>query len=768
MALGESNHAKLYFADANVTLDVRRFEVHESMSRLWSVVAYGACSDPRVEFSGVVDHGAAFVLDRPGRATTPRRLWTGICAEVTHASAPPDEQGVSLYRVRIVPELWRLSLNRQSRVFQHAAGIQIILAILEEWGFVLGRQVVVRNVTEKDAGRYLAREMTVQYEESDFAFISRLLEDSGLSLYFEYAPDIAGDSDRVRGRDLTRIVIDAEPQAAELESASDASSAKQKPDYLKYIVGPLAYLGEHSDAKNLGLATDAVINASVTRLVRPGAVTILDRDFRDQLGLRVSDSSHVPEGGKEAKPLPDGSHESGLTSESKYQQYSFRAGYLASEGDPAKGDDFKLDKQASIHETFAIRSSRYVTKFLTNALEVAPGSVVMFGEANDLGLTELTSGAEHPRTELGGKKKHLVVETSLRGDTMGGWHVSCVAVRAEEVFRPARSTPRPRIHGVQSALVVGPSTSDLEYVYSDDFGRVRVQFHWDRQHRFGEPLQAEDGKHVEAIGSCWVRVASPWAGSGYGMVATPRVGHEVVVAFLDGDPDQPVIVRSLHNAPHPSPYSLPESRTKTGLKSNSSPNGHGFNELSFEDAAGREQLSIQAQKDLSAIVKGAESHSVGSSQSTTIGAGDTLHTGDRWQLAVGQDGVGISVDGAMLTVQVGGADGSYVQISDSCVTILAKGDIHFHAGADLEFSALNDVNVDGLDPKGTAPICINHPSRVATAVSIPGYAQAGDPSPGASLPPGQKPEGGGGKPGPVGEQHHDVEFQITETPIGPT
>lgn len=174
---------------------------------------------------------------------------------------------------------------------------------------------------------------------------------------------------------------------------------------------------------------------------------------------------------------------------------------------------------------------------------------------------------------------------------------------AETVFRPPRVTPRPIIPGVQSAVVVGAGG---EEIYTDAHGRVKVQFHWDRQ-----------GKRNDRS-SCWIRVSHPWAGAGFGAVFLPRVGQEVLVQFLEGDPDRPVLVGRVFNGATPHPYSLPSDKTISTLKTRSTPGGKGFNELRFEDKAGKEEVFLHAQRDLNELIRANHARQVGGHSNTTV------------------------------------------------------------------------------------------------------------------------------------------------------
>jgi type VI secretion system secreted protein VgrG len=165
---------------------------------------------------------------------------------------------------------------------------------------------------------------------------------------------------------------------------------------------------------------------------------------------------------------------------------------------------------------------------------------------------------------------------------------TCIPAAAGVTFRPGQITPKPTVEGVQTATVVGPAG---EEIFTDKYGRVKVQFHWDRH-----------GRH-DADSSCWMRVAQNWAGKKWGTIFIPRIGMEVIVDFMEGDPDQPIIIGSVYNADTMPPYTLPDEKTKSTIKSNSSKGGGGFNEFRIEDKKGDEQIFIHAEKDLDIRVK---------------------------------------------------------------------------------------------------------------------------------------------------------------------
>lgn len=179
-------------------------------------------------------------------------------------------------------------------------------------------------------------------------------------------------------------------------------------------------------------------------------------------------------------------------------------------------------------------------------------------------------------------------------------------------FRPPRRTPKPVMKGPQTAVVVGPSG---EEIHTDEYSRVKVQFHWDR-------LGGNDENS-----SCWVRVSSVWAGSGWGFIQIPRIGQEVIVDFLEGDPDQPIITGRVYNAEQMPPYGLPDNATQSGWKSNSSLGGGGWNELRFEDKAGSEEVYFQAQKDHNELVKNNETRLIQHDMSERVDNNSTQSIG---------------------------------------------------------------------------------------------------------------------------------------------
>ncbi len=225
---------------------------------------------------------------------------------------------------------------------------------------------------------------------------------------------------------------------------------------------------------------------------------------------------------------------------------------------------------------------------MTNAVDLEPGSVFRV-EA-------------HPHPELDGRDV-LVVAFSIDGSPDDAWTMAGQAVFAAAPYRPKIQTPKPRIKSLQSATVVGPRGQEI---HTDELGRVRVQFPWDREGK------SDDGS------SCWVRVSQGWSGLVYGEIMIPRIGQEVLVEFLQGNPDQPMVTGRLFNATQPVPYRLPEHKTRSAWKSDSSLGSAGFNEIMYEDLKGQELVWEQAQKDRQKLVKNDERSTIGHDRQKTV------------------------------------------------------------------------------------------------------------------------------------------------------
>ena len=304
--------------------------------------------------------------------------------------------------------------------------------------------------------------------------------------------------------------------------------------------------------------------------------------------------------------------------------------------------------------------------------EAAP-AVVVYGGGN---CRRLTPGSKftlagHPNANGSYVLTRVEQRASVAGSYQTGksaafdYTVNCRCVPAALPVRPQRVTPRPRVAGAQTAVVVGPSGQEI---FTDKYSRVKVQFFWDR-------LGTND-----ANSSCWVRVGTPWAGKQWGTIHIPRIGQEVIVDFLEGDPDRPIIVGSVYNDTNMPPYTLPDNATQSGVKSRSSASGEAtnFNELCFEDKKGSELITFHAEKDFTRVVENNDSLTVGSSDSNTCPDGSqtiSVYKNRTESVETGDESVTIKKGKRTVTVSQGD-DAHEVTQGNRTVTVGQGDDTH--------------------------------------------------------------------------------------------
>ncbi len=559
-------------------LDVRHMAIEEGISRLFQIDLTVLSLDASLDFDAIVGRPAGFSMEwAPGQT----RRWDGYCNRFEQVAAEPD--GASTYKLRIVPALWFLTQRRNYRIFQQQTEPDIVLQILrDDWD--------IKPEVRLDRAVHKTRKYRVQYAESDFHFMCRILEDAGISFFFETIAN------------RTTLVLTDSPHTAT----------------------PIAPLPVAASSSRRAETVFCVADVRLRQRVRPGRYVMRDHDFRRSADFELGADAQAPGEGVEKK-----------LERFHYAPGAFLFGTSPQGGTPVADDrgaaraNNEEGIQVAERRLHAKRGDAVTCEFETTAHFLMPGVVMCM--------------LDHPHADLGPDKGLLVVEGNIEGGHDEEWRHRCRAHLAETPYRPALATRKPRVHGTESATVVGPRGEDI---HVDEFGRVRVQFHWDR---YGT---------MDHNSGCWVHVSQPWAGAGYGRIDIPRVGQEVLVDFLNGDPDRPVIVGRVFTALQTAIYKLPENKTRSGWRSNSSPGGDGYNEIMFEDAAGQELFNIQAQKDLTKLVKNSEdvvignnrdelvkndvtetigqnkAVTVGVNQRTRVGATDTLHVGKRYEASI--------------------------------------------------------------------------------------------------------------------------------------
>lgn len=538
-------------------LDVRSFTVNEAVSGLFTIRLRFMSSRPDIDFDAVIGRPAAFRVTRGATIGEPR-LWTGVASNIEQVDIEDTVKGLSSYEVVLVPQLWLLTQRRNYRMFQQMSEPKIVLKLLGDWG--------IEPELEIDLGAYKDRKYRVQYGESDYAFLCRMLEDAGIAFYFK----------QVDGE--TKLVL------------SDRLHTKQP-------VSRLPYVNRSTNRTPADFATDV----KLTRQVRPGTYTQRDHDYRRPPSFPLMATAQSDD---DIERLLERYH---------YTPGSFL--YRADSGDSTPVADDKGKARTDLDEGAAQVQKRLEAKRAAARLVVFRTTVI------DLKPGDVATVDGYPRPDLENKNL-LVVATSFTGDWKGDWVHVCETRFTDMPYRPPLVTPKPRVQGVESATVVGPKG---EEIHTDEFGRVRVQFHWDREGRRDE------------TSSCWIHVSQAWGGAGYGATNLPRVGQEVIVDFLGGDPDRPVVTGRVFTNLQKTPYTLPEHKTRSGWKSNSSPSYGGYNEIMFEDKAGSELVHMRAQRNMTTQVNHDQLSSIGNNRSTSISKNESKSVGGSQNVSVQGD-----------------------------------------------------------------------------------------------------------------------------------
>ena len=420
-----------------------------------------------------------------------------------------------------------------------------------------------------DKSKYLPWEYCVQYRETDLNFVSRLLEQEGIGYFFEHSEG----SHRM-------VLVDSKEGHTAI--AGDSS---------------IPFVPDSAEQVQL---TDHVAYWSAVQEIQPGQYVLDDYDFKapgNDLQV-VRRAENTPKHGK-----------------AEYEIFDYPGEYDSH----GEGEHYVANRIEELHDQASVFEGS--------------GTLRAFHAGRKFSLTD------HPRKDQNGEYLLVSVDYDYSdppyesGDG-GGTHFNCrfTAIPAKQQFRPPRTTPRPVVQGIQTAVVAGPAG---EEIYTDSFGRIKVKFHWDR---------AEENKEHA---SCWLRVAFLAAGSGFGFVSIPRIGHEVVVDFLEGDPDRPLVTGVVYNGSNMPPWALPDNKTQSGLLTRSSLKGSAANAnaIRFEDKKGAEQVWIHAEKNQDIEVENDETHWVGHDRSKTIDHDEKTHVGhDRTESVGNNETISIGVN----------------------------------------------------------------------------------------------------------------------------
>lgn len=554
---------QLALPTVSVTLSPYRLLVREAMNALFEVTIAVRAPSEDIPFDSAVGQPAFLLAHGPRES----RAWSGLCRSMRFVDVEPD--GEAVYEIVLVPRLWQLTQRRNCRIFQHESIPDIARRLLRQWH--------VEHVFRIDEAKYPKLEQRVQYHESDHDFLCRLLGEAGISFYF--------DGDLKKG---SLLILADRPQAHDPRLAAP----------LRFMADPRQAQGSEE-----AYATDVRVGDEV----RPGRLTIRDHDFRRPFFPLAAEAVDA-----KASDL-----------EKSLEQFHYRPGAFLVEVPRGGATPVADDQGAARHKP---RAGDDLAKRSLRSERSEKRTVAFESNAISLGAGALMAISGHPRAELSSETALLVTAVSIEGALDSAWIVEATAVFADRTYRPAATPPRPVIDGVQSAIVVGPpgemgpersgaAVARPAEIHTDEYGRVRVQFHWNREGSFDRGV------------SCWARVSQGWAGPGSGMTTIPRAGHEVLVGFMEGNPDQPVVVGRVHNALAPVPYKLPEGSAVSTWKSLSSPGGAGSNEILFDDTADRELLYLRASRDAAKLVKQDETTVVGKDATRITGRNETLVVG---------------------------------------------------------------------------------------------------------------------------------------------
>jgi type VI secretion system secreted protein VgrG len=464
----------------------------------------------------------------------------------------PSQERLARYQATLVPWLWFLTRTTDCRIFQNKTAPEIVKdEIFQNKGYT--------DFEDGLSGSYPTLETCVQYRETDFEFVSRLLEQEGITYFFKH-----------------------ENGKHTLVLADSVSAHEAFPDYEDIVY----HSPDSSSAGEVNSLTDLTVEQSL----QPGTVMLNDFDFKNtRKDLRAR-----------ANVQREHAH-------ADFEIYDYPGDYVES----ADGDAYARKRIEALQAQYEIMQAT------TDARGLCSGYTFTL--------------SEHPVEAR--NIQYLLSSVSLNidagefystGSSGGGFGFTAqlTALDAAQPFRPLRQTVRPIIPGPQTAMVVGPSG---EEIYTDEFGRVKVKFHWDR-HSTGDENS-----------SGWIRVAQVWAGKRWGALCLPRIGQEVIVEFLDGDPDRPIVTGRVYNGQAMPPYELPNNKTLSTLKSDSSKGGGGFNEIRFEDKKGEEQIFIHAQKNLDIRINNDRFETVDHNRHLTVAQDQLVKIGNNLNETVGAD-----------------------------------------------------------------------------------------------------------------------------------
>ena len=559
--LQDSRQARIETSLGKNKLVLKSFSGTERLSSDFEYDAVVMSKDPSIDGNAIIGKPVTVTYEsEDGR----ERHFNGFVSRFEYSQQIEKPVAATCYRLTVVPWLWFLKHNRDCQIFQNQKTPAIIEKIFRDLGF----NDFQMNLSES----YTEREYCVQYRETDFDFVSRLMEEEGIFYYFKHEKN-----------KHVMVLCDSPTGYFDLN----------EPDVRYGQVGQ-GQFAQLTDWKHV-------------YEFRPGKVSQKDFNFKKPSdGLQTEEQSQIQ-----------------FAKSSQLELYEYPGRY--DQGDPgSRLTKIRLQEQEAEHD-HVLGSGSY--------LSFTPGGKFTV--------------SEHSRASEEGKSFALIetfveLNSNVGFANQGGVDFKSVfrCIPAGTTFRPARRTPKPFVEGPQTAIVA----TDGQEIVVDEHARVKVQFHWDRY-----------GKS-DINSSCWIRVSQVHAGKGWGMMDIPRQNEEVIVSFLNGDPDRPIITGRVYNGDNPIPYGLKgagdntKNKTRRGNMTKSY-GSDGYNEMTMDDTAGAEQIRINGQYDMNTNINNDETHTIGNNRTKDIGVDETMTVGNDQSLEVANNqSLDVGVD---RTVKVG-------------------------------------------------------------------------------------------------------------------
>lgn len=524
-----------------------RMTATEELGRLFRFELDLLSREPDIAFDDILGQN---VTVRLALADDQKRYFNGFVSRFSQEGFLDE---FHVYSATVHPWLWFLTRTADCRIFQEETVPDILKKVFKDHGF--------SDYEESLSGNYRKWEYCVQYRETDFNFVSRLMEQEGIYYYFKH------------DKDKHIMVL--------------ADSVSSHEPYPGFETLPFFPPDEH-----LRREEDHIYEWTLAQEIQPGTYALNDFDFtRPKASLQVKSSiqRHHAHAAMEIFDYP---------------------------GEYPDTDDGETYARARIEE---LQVTQELAQAQSNALGLAAGSLFELTDypREDQNREYLITSATH-------QMESEAYSSGSSSGSSGGYTCNFTALPSKQPYRPARITPKPMVQGPQTAIVVGPSGDEI---HTDKYSRVKVSFHWDRYSKSNE------------TSSCWVRVAQIWAGKQWGGIHIPRIGQEVIVDFLEGDPDHPIITGRVYNNDNMPPYELPANATQSGIKSRSSKGGgaENFNEIRFEDKKGEEEIYLHGEKNWTINIENDKNQTIGHDEMLSVGNDRTKSVEKNQSESIGED-----------------------------------------------------------------------------------------------------------------------------------